>query len=153
MERHGSLRESLRLAGEVIREGYILLIFPEGTRSTTGVMADFKPSLGYLALAEQVRHPADVPRRHARGDAEGPLPAAGAASASRRTSGRSSPTPSSKRATEGVAQAERIARRHACVELAVRQLAPHGDVNRGPAAPSTPGKLTAESVMTPETES
>jgi long-chain acyl-CoA synthetase len=50
MERHGSLRESLRLAGEVIREGYILLIFPEGTRSDTGVMADFKPSLGYLAL-------------------------------------------------------------------------------------------------------
>ncbi len=50
MERHGSLRESLRLAGEVIRAGYILLIFPEGTRSDTGVMADFKPSLGYLAL-------------------------------------------------------------------------------------------------------
>ncbi len=50
MERHGSLRESLRLAGEVIRDGYILLIFPEGTRSDSGVMADFKPSLGYLAL-------------------------------------------------------------------------------------------------------
>jgi long-chain acyl-CoA synthetase len=50
MERHGSLRESLRLAGEVIRDGYILLIFPEGTRSETGVMADFKPSLGYLAM-------------------------------------------------------------------------------------------------------
>lgn len=51
MERHGSLRESLRLAGEVLREGYILLIFPEGTRSTTGIMTDFKPSLGYLALS------------------------------------------------------------------------------------------------------
>ena len=50
MERHGSLRESLRLAGDVIRDGYILLIFPEGTRSETGVMADFKPSLGYLAM-------------------------------------------------------------------------------------------------------
>jgi len=50
MERHGSLRESLRLAGEVIREGNILLIFPEGTRSETGVMIDFKPSLGYLAM-------------------------------------------------------------------------------------------------------
>jgi long-chain acyl-CoA synthetase len=44
------LRESLRLAGDVIRQGYILLIFPEGTRSDTGVMVDFKPSLGYLAL-------------------------------------------------------------------------------------------------------
>jgi long-chain acyl-CoA synthetase len=53
MERHGSLRESLRLAGEVIRDGYILLIFPEGTRSETGVMADFKPSLGYLALTNK----------------------------------------------------------------------------------------------------
>jgi 1-acyl-sn-glycerol-3-phosphate acyltransferase len=50
MERHGSLRESLRLAGEVIRDGYILLIFPEGTRSDTGIMSDFKPSLGYLAM-------------------------------------------------------------------------------------------------------
>ncbi|HUJ62926.1 MAG TPA: AMP-binding protein [Kofleriaceae bacterium] len=53
MERHGSLRESLRLAGEVIRDGYILLIFPEGTRSETGVMAEFKPSLGYLALTNK----------------------------------------------------------------------------------------------------
>jgi long-chain acyl-CoA synthetase len=53
MERHGSLRESLRLAGDVIRDGYILLIFPEGTRSETGVMADFKPSLGYLALTNK----------------------------------------------------------------------------------------------------
>ena len=51
MERHGSLRESLRLAGEVLREGYILLIFPEGTRSTTGIMTDFKPSIGYLAMS------------------------------------------------------------------------------------------------------
>nr|WP_316627513.1 AMP-binding protein [uncultured Brevundimonas sp.] len=49
MERHGSLRESLRLAAQVVEEGYILLIFPEGTRSITGVMTDFKPSLGYLA--------------------------------------------------------------------------------------------------------
>jgi long-chain acyl-CoA synthetase len=53
MERHGSLRESLRLAGEVIRDGYILLIFPEGTRSETGVMTDFKPSLGYLAMSNK----------------------------------------------------------------------------------------------------
>jgi long-chain acyl-CoA synthetase len=53
MERHGSLRESLRLAGDVIRDGYILLIFPEGTRSETGVMADFKPSLGYLAMTNK----------------------------------------------------------------------------------------------------
>ncbi len=53
MERYGSLRESLRLAADVIRDGYILLIFPEGTRSESGVMADFKPSLGYLALTNR----------------------------------------------------------------------------------------------------
>jgi long-chain acyl-CoA synthetase len=53
MERHGSLRESLRLAGEVIHDGYILLIFPEGTRSDTGIMSDFKPSLGYLAMTNK----------------------------------------------------------------------------------------------------
>jgi long-chain acyl-CoA synthetase len=53
MERHGSLRESLRLAGEVVRDGYILLIFPEGTRSETGIMSDFKPSLGYLAMTNK----------------------------------------------------------------------------------------------------
>jgi long-chain acyl-CoA synthetase len=53
MERHGSLRESLRLAGEVIHDGYILLIFPEGTRSDTGIMSDFKPSLGYLAMTNR----------------------------------------------------------------------------------------------------
>ena len=34
----------------MIRQGHLLLIFPEGTRSTSGVMVDFKPSLGYLAL-------------------------------------------------------------------------------------------------------
>jgi long-chain acyl-CoA synthetase len=50
MERYGSLRESLRIAGDVVRQGDILLIFPEGTRSTTGVMVDFKASLGYLAM-------------------------------------------------------------------------------------------------------
>src|SRR5262249_31497273 len=54
MDRHGSLRESLRLASEIIKQGYILLISPEGTRSTTGQMVDFKPSLGYLALTNRI---------------------------------------------------------------------------------------------------
>jgi hypothetical protein len=39
------------------------------------------------------------------------------------------------------------------VELVVRKLAPAGSINRGPAAAPSTGKLTAESVMTPETES
>src|SRR5213075_574291 len=33
MDRHGSLRESLRLASREIEKGNILLIFPEGTRA------------------------------------------------------------------------------------------------------------------------
>lgn len=54
MERSGSLRESLRLAGEALNQGYNLLIFPEGTRTLTGDMTDFYPTLGYLALSYKV---------------------------------------------------------------------------------------------------
>jgi len=54
MDRHGSLRESLRLAGEALNQGYHLLIFPEGTRSPTGQLLEFKPTIGYLALTYQV---------------------------------------------------------------------------------------------------
>ncbi|WP_225410093.1 AMP-binding protein [Stigmatella hybrida] len=54
MDRHGSLRESLRLAGESLRLGYNLLIFPEGTRSPSGELLEFKPTLGYLALTYEV---------------------------------------------------------------------------------------------------
>ncbi len=50
MDRQGSLKVSLRLAGEAIDGGRHLLIFPEGTRSPDGVMGEFKPTLGYLAL-------------------------------------------------------------------------------------------------------
>jgi long-chain acyl-CoA synthetase len=50
MERTGSLRQSLRHASSFLDRGYNALIFPEGTRSVTGEMADFKPVIGYLAL-------------------------------------------------------------------------------------------------------
>lgn len=50
MERSGSLRKSLRHARSFLERGYNALIFPEGTRSLTGEMADFKPVIGYLAL-------------------------------------------------------------------------------------------------------
>ena len=50
MERTGSLRQSLRHASSFLDRGYNALIFPEGTRSVTGIMADFKPVIGYLAL-------------------------------------------------------------------------------------------------------
>ncbi len=51
MERSGSLRKSLRHARSFLERGYNALIFPEGTRSVTGVLADFKPITGYLALS------------------------------------------------------------------------------------------------------
>lgn len=54
MDRHGSLRESLRLAGESLTQGYNLLIFPEGTRSPNGELQEFYPTLGYLALSFSV---------------------------------------------------------------------------------------------------
>ncbi len=50
MDRQGSLKASLRLAGEAIAGGLHLLIFPEGTRSPDGTLGEFKPTLGYLAL-------------------------------------------------------------------------------------------------------
>ncbi len=54
MERTGSLRQSLRHASSFLDRGYNALIFPEGTRSITGHMADFKPVVGYLALHARV---------------------------------------------------------------------------------------------------
>lgn len=54
MERSGSIRKSLGIAEDVLRKGKSLVLFPEGTRSRTGEMADFLPSLGYLALHADV---------------------------------------------------------------------------------------------------
>jgi long-chain acyl-CoA synthetase len=50
MERSGSIRTSLRAATEALRRGMNLLMFPEGTRSRDGVLTEFKPTAGYLAL-------------------------------------------------------------------------------------------------------
>jgi long-chain acyl-CoA synthetase len=54
IERSGSLRQSLRHARSFLDRGYNALIFPEGTRSLTGEIAEFKPILGYLALSCRV---------------------------------------------------------------------------------------------------
>jgi long-chain acyl-CoA synthetase len=51
IERSGSLRQSLRHARSFLERGYTALIFPEGTRSTTGRMAEFKSGFAYLALS------------------------------------------------------------------------------------------------------
>jgi long-chain acyl-CoA synthetase len=50
IERSGSLRQSLRHARSFLERGYTALIFPEGTRSMTGEITDFKSGFAYLAL-------------------------------------------------------------------------------------------------------
>jgi long-chain acyl-CoA synthetase len=54
MDRTGSIRKSIDAAQGVLRGGRNLIVFPEGTRSQTGEMSDFLPSLGYLALRAEV---------------------------------------------------------------------------------------------------
>lgn len=54
IDRHGSLKKSLRLATAALRRGENLLIFPEGTRARDGVMVSFKPAVGHLCLNEDV---------------------------------------------------------------------------------------------------
>jgi long-chain acyl-CoA synthetase len=48
VDRSGSLESSLRLAEQAIRQGRIVLVFPEGTRSVNGELQDFKHGVGYL---------------------------------------------------------------------------------------------------------
>src|SRR4030095_17082179 len=50
----GSLRQSLRHASSFLSRGYNALIFPEGTRSLTGEIAEFKPVIGFLALSARI---------------------------------------------------------------------------------------------------
>ncbi|MCU1288012.1 MAG: AMP-dependent synthetase and ligase [Acidobacteria bacterium] len=54
IERTGSLRQSLRHVTQILNEGYNTLIFPEGGRQDSGVIAEFKPIIGYLALNNKV---------------------------------------------------------------------------------------------------
>jgi long-chain acyl-CoA synthetase len=50
IDRKASLRQAIRQASEVIERGKTVLVFPEGTRSTTGEIQEFKPLVGHLAL-------------------------------------------------------------------------------------------------------
>jgi 1-acyl-sn-glycerol-3-phosphate acyltransferase len=47
--RTGSPKTVLRDSEQVLRSGWHLLMYPEGTRSTDGRMQEFKPGVGYLA--------------------------------------------------------------------------------------------------------
>jgi long-chain acyl-CoA synthetase len=145
MDRHGSLRESLRLASEVIKQGYILLIFPEGTRSTTGVMVDFKPSLGYLALSNQV----DVLPMYLEGTHDA-LPKGSLLPKNRDIAAHLGPLiryEQLKLATAGSPRSDAYREASRIVERAVRRLAPKGSPNRGDVMPASAERLTASSVM------
>lgn len=52
-DRHRSPLRSIRTAAELIENGWNLLLYPEGTRSRTGKMAQFKAGVGVLARFTQ----------------------------------------------------------------------------------------------------
>jgi long-chain acyl-CoA synthetase len=54
IDRKGGARASLRQAKTIIEQGKTVLVFPEGTRSGSGEIQEFKPLIGNLALAHGV---------------------------------------------------------------------------------------------------
>jgi long-chain acyl-CoA synthetase len=52
--RTDAIEPSLRYVGELIDEGWSLLLYPEGTRSPTGRMGPFRGGIGQIARAMQV---------------------------------------------------------------------------------------------------
>lgn len=48
--RQGPARASLEYCGELVDDGWSVLVYPEGTRSASGRMAPFKPGIGLLAV-------------------------------------------------------------------------------------------------------
>ena len=71
IDRNRGLRAAMRQASDVIASGKTVLLFPEGTRSTTGEIGEWKPMMGQLALYARRGHSPRLPRRDARGDAQG----------------------------------------------------------------------------------
>jgi long-chain acyl-CoA synthetase len=50
IDRKSGFRASFEQARDVVEQGNLVLIFPEGTRRTDGILGDFKPLVGKLAL-------------------------------------------------------------------------------------------------------
>jgi long-chain acyl-CoA synthetase len=53
-QREAGARQTLRYAGELISDGYSVLIFPEGKRTEHGEIAAFRPGVGMMASRLQV---------------------------------------------------------------------------------------------------
>lgn len=148
MDRHGSLRESLRLAGQVIEDGHILLLFPEGTRSTDGIMTDFKPSVGYLAL----HHKRDILPLYLDGTYEA-LPKGGLWPQQRNLTASIGPPiryDAMVAATRGMTRSEAYREVARLAEDAVRKLAPVGSPNHRAAHPGHHQRFGAETIMQTE---
>jgi long-chain acyl-CoA synthetase len=54
LDRRSGLRKAIEQASEHIGRGRTVLIFPEGTRATDGVMREFMPLIGNLVLSNKV---------------------------------------------------------------------------------------------------
>jgi long-chain acyl-CoA synthetase len=48
-QREAGARQTLRYIGEVLEDGFSVLIFPEGRRSDTGAIDTFRPGIGMIA--------------------------------------------------------------------------------------------------------
>jgi long-chain acyl-CoA synthetase len=55
LPRGAGLRQSFAHAGEALDQGYHVLVFPEGRRSTDGQLQPFEPGIGLLAQESQVQ--------------------------------------------------------------------------------------------------
>jgi long-chain acyl-CoA synthetase len=49
-DRYGNFEESMKTCEQLLRKGHILIIFPEGTRSTGGQIGPFKPGAARLSI-------------------------------------------------------------------------------------------------------
>jgi 1-acyl-sn-glycerol-3-phosphate acyltransferase len=61
--RTGGPQEVLNRSSQLLKSGWNLLVFPEGTRSDNGSLQEFKPGVGHLATENRV----DVIPMHVRG--------------------------------------------------------------------------------------
>jgi long-chain acyl-CoA synthetase len=140
----------LRKAGELIDQGKTVLLFPEGTRSTDGLVHEFKPIIGHLALA----HGVDVLPVYL-GGTYSALPKGAKVVRGRRVDARIGPVLSAadlKRLTAGLSPGEASRKAARLIEDAVRALGRGSlldiaTLETAPAAPEPPPPPTLHDVF------